>query len=94
MAQNSPKKLLFFKLIKFLDHVSTHFLGCRRQCQPSVTIEGLGLVTHLFVKVPQPGDSEGTFSVIAHLFVKVPQPGDSEGTFSVIESSCHLFYHW
>jgi len=23
----------------------------------------LGLGTHLFVKVPQPGDSEGTFSV-------------------------------
>jgi len=39
--------------------------------------EGLG--THLFVKVPRPGDSEVTFS-----------PGDSEVTFSVFESSCHL----
>jgi len=35
--------------------------------------------THLFDKVPRPGD-------------KVPRhrPGDSEGTFSVFEFSCHL----
>jgi len=26
-------------------------------------VYGLGLGTHLFVKVPQPGDSEGTFSI-------------------------------
>jgi len=32
---------------------------------PASYLLGLGLGTHLFVKVPRPGDSEGTFSVFS-----------------------------
>jgi len=42
---------------------------------PTITCRKcLGLGIHLFVKVPRPGDSEGTFSVFelsCHLFLPV-----------------------
>jgi len=37
-------------------------------------VKGLGLGTHLFIKVPRPGNSEGTFSVFessGHLLLPV-----------------------
>jgi len=45
-----------------------------RQAGPPQWVDGLGLGTHLFIKVPRPGDSEVTFSVFessCHLLLPV-----------------------
>jgi len=45
-----------------------------RNHQAEIKVEGLGLDTYLYVKVPLPGDSKGTFSVFqssCHLLLPV-----------------------
>jgi len=56
----SCRLLLKFNILKNMCLVLSNFDGQQRV---SAIRKGLGTGTHLFVKVPRPGDSKGTFSV-------------------------------